>query len=240
MAEPAIIITCEHATNAIPVELKSEFRGKSRLLRSHRGWDAGALEFAIALRMNLGAPLFVAEYSRLAIDLNRSLHHPKVFSSFTKHVDDKEKQTLIDSYNTYRTRVVSQIRNEIGNRNRVLHLSLHSFTPVLNGETRNCELGLLFDPRRKPEKEFASNLKSAWSALSSSSTQEMRVRLNYPYRGSADGFTKTLRESFPAKKYVGLEIEWNQALLLKLIKRNGALANLADDFTAALMAALTQ
>jgi hypothetical protein len=43
----------------------------------------------------------------------------------------------------------------------------------------------------------------------------LRVKKNYPYRGWTDGLTTTLREQFPAKRYVGLELEVNQALALR-------------------------
>jgi hypothetical protein len=39
------------------------------------------------------------------------------------------------------------------------------------------------------------------------------VRRNYPYRGTADGFTTYLRRQFSARKYLGIELEVNQSLL---------------------------
>jgi hypothetical protein len=42
---------------------------------------------------------------------------------------------------------------------------------------------------------------------------EWRVRRNYPYRGDADGLTTHLRERLPAREYVGVELEVNQALV---------------------------
>ena len=40
----------------------------------------------------------------------------------------------------------------------------------------------------------------------------MKVRFNYPYKGTSDGLTTTLRKKF-GPRYVGIEIEINQKLL---------------------------
>jgi hypothetical protein len=47
----------------------------------------------------------------------------------------------------------------------------------------------------------------------------LRVKKNYPYRGWTDGLTTTLRGKFPARRYVGIEIEVNQALALGPARR---------------------
>jgi len=41
----------------------------------------------------------------------------------------------------------------------------------------------------------------------------LRVRRNYPYRGAADGLTTHLRRQL-GPRYLGVELEINQALLL--------------------------
>jgi hypothetical protein len=39
--------------------------------------------------------------------------------------------------------------------------------------------------------------------------------MNYPYRGTSDGFTAALRKRYAEDSYLGLEIEVNQALLFE-------------------------
>jgi predicted N-formylglutamate amidohydrolase len=51
-------------------------------------------------------------------------------------------------------------------------------------------------------------LRTALRALSPA----WRVRLNYPYHGASDGLTTSLRRTF-GPRYLGVEIELNQALL---------------------------
>ena len=89
----------------------------------------------------------------------------------------------------------------------MLHLSIHSFTPTLNGENRNAEIGILYDPKQAEEKSFAAT----WKEQLQLNLPEYNVRFNYPYLGTADGFTTYLRKKFPIN-YSGLELEINNKL----------------------------
>ena len=88
----------------------------------------------------------------------------------------------------------------------MLHFSVHSFTPVLNGEVRNADAGFLYDPKRKGEKEICLYLQKYLAEQ----VPGVRVRRNYPYLGISDGLTKQMRMRYPEKKYLGIEIEVNQ------------------------------
>ncbi|EMR04461.1 putative N-formylglutamate amidohydrolase [Cesiribacter andamanensis] len=88
---------------------------------------------------------------------------------------------------------------------RVYHLSIHSFTPVLGGEVRDADIGLLFDPDRPLEVALCAH----WQALLQTSLPHFRIRNNYPYLGIDDGFTSHLRLLHP-QQYAGIELELNQ------------------------------
>ena len=88
----------------------------------------------------------------------------------------------------------------------MLHISSHSFTPELNGEVRNADIGLLYDPRRIGERRFCELWKVAFAAAAPA----LRVRRNYPYAGKNDGFTALLRKRHGPNDYVGIELEINQ------------------------------
>lgn len=88
----------------------------------------------------------------------------------------------------------------------MLHLSLHSFTPILNGHKRNCDIGLLYDPQRINEKKFCENFKTIIQKINPS----IITRKNYPYLGIGDGFTSFMRKQIPEQFYSGIEIEMNQ------------------------------
>lgn len=203
-----IVITCEHAGNDIPESYGHLFPADAvGVLASHRGWDPGAWEVATYLADRLNAPLYGCHTSRLLIEVNRSLHHPQLFSEFTTSLDAEAKDRLVlEVYRPYRETVIERMKHSNGN---VLHLSLHSFTPVLHGEVRAVDLGLLFDPARSWEVFCSDFIK----ACLQKSLPKMSLVFNEPYKGVDDGFTTSLREVFPSGGYAGIEIELNQKFI---------------------------
>jgi predicted N-formylglutamate amidohydrolase len=90
----------------------------------------------------------------------------------------------------------------------VLHIGVHSFTDVLDGQVRAVDIGLLFDPARRSESELCR----AWRTGLESAC-DGRVRFNEPYLGTDDGLTTALRAQFPDRAYAGVEVEVRQGLL---------------------------
>lgn len=203
-----IIITCEHAGNDIPESYSHLFRADAAcVLASHRGWDPGAWDVATYLADRLNAPLYGCHTSRLLIEVNRSLHHPELFSEFTASLDVEAKKTLIQEvYRPYRDAVMERMMR---GPDPVLHLSMHSFTPVLHGQVRAMEIGLLFDPANPLEVACCDFMRNSLQ----DSLPTISIAFNEPYKGVDDGFTASLREAFPSGRYAGIEIEVNQKLI---------------------------
>lgn len=177
-------------------------------LASHRGFDAGALEFAADLATKLSAPLFAGTWSRLLIDLNRSAHHPQRIPAKHK-LTAAQRNALHDTvWNPFRQDVADAIRTAIDISGHCLHLSVHSFTPVMNGQARTTQVGLLYDPARSMEAELAGQLQSRLRAATG-----LTIHRNQPYRGVADGHTTALRRLHSGPRYSGIEIEINQAVV---------------------------
>lgn len=206
-----VLLTCEHASNAIPAGYAKYFTKAKRTLQSHRGLDIGALAVFTDLKKIVDAS-FKAHYSRLLIDLNRSLHHAKLFSEWTQPLSPAEHEQIIKKYYLpYREQIEKTIKAAITKGFCVLHLSIHSFTPKLNGQVRHNDIGLLYDSSRSAEKDWCKRLKQQLI----SSAPNLLIRYNYPYQGSSDGLTTALRRRFPANRYLGIELELNQNLALK-------------------------
>jgi predicted N-formylglutamate amidohydrolase len=208
-ARDFFVVTCEHGGNWIPVAHAGLFRSWQRVLATHRGYDLGAIAMARDLAGALQAPLVVSTVSRLVIDLNRSLSNPHVWSTATAALPDAARQRIIDRhYLPYRRRVEALVDGAIRAGRRVIHLSSHSFTPKLHGKVRTADVGLLYDPARRGEVALAARWKSAFAERNPG----LRVRRNYPYAGKNDGFTAALRRRYPPTRYIGMEIELNQAI----------------------------
>lgn len=203
-----LLLTCEHGGSRVPAAFREYFQGAQEALESHRGWDPGALELARLCKRELKAPLIESQVSRLLVELNRSPGHPQLFSVWSQALPAAEREAVLQKfYLPYRERVHRTIEERVRSGGKVLHLSVHSFTPVLNSEVRRAEIGLLYDPQREAERSFCG----LWRSELLSRQPDWRVRRNYPYRGVADGLATALRKKFSASCYAGIELEVNQA-----------------------------
>jgi len=206
----SLLITCEHAGNRIPRRHAALFDGAGDLLASHRGWDPGALTLARLLSRKLASPLFAVTWSRLFVEANRAPTNPRIWSRFTRALPRAERQRILERWwRPHRSSVEEAVAREIARGRRVVHVAVHSFTPELDGEVRSADVGLLYDSRRKREAEFCRH----WGTLLRVREPRLRVRYNYPYDGAADGLTTWLRRLHPQTRYVGIELEVNQALV---------------------------
>lgn len=226
---PAVVITCEHGGNRVPAKYRNCFVEANDALESHRGWDPGALKLAREFSAALKVPLYSSSVTRLLVELNRSRHHPRLFSEFTAELSADQKQCLLDEHwSPYRSQVERAIATAIETSGHVVHLSVHSFTPVWDGETRRTDVGLLYDPQRKYEKEFCQR----WCRALSQSLSELCIHRNSPYRGTSDGFVTHLRRQFSENTYTGIELEVNQKFFLPAQTTAEALAGRTSVYSA--------
>jgi predicted N-formylglutamate amidohydrolase len=214
-ADTFYLVTCEHGGNRIPPRYGPIFRRYRSLLESHRGYDVGALTMARELARALRAPLVASTVSRLLVDLNRSRGHRTLHSEASAALPAEEKaRVLARYYEPYRAEVERHVAGAVAGGRRVVHVSCHSFTPVLDGIERKADIGLLYDPSRPGERELCA----LWRTTLERAIAPMRVRRNYPYRGENDGLTLHLRRRFGPGSYVGVELEINQ----KHVRRGAA------------------
>ncbi|MBM4184160.1 MAG: N-formylglutamate amidohydrolase [Gemmatimonadetes bacterium] len=207
MRPTAVLVTCEHGGKEVPDEYRALFRGRSALLRSHRGWDPGALDLASQLATALQAPLVASTVTRLLVDLNCSPHNPRVFSEVTKPLRRTERLALLERWHRPHW---DAVRSALGAALRAhgcaLHLGIHSFTPVLDGVRRRADVAVLYDPSRPVERELAV----AWARALTREIPARVVRRNDPYRGNTDGLATAMRRELSPSRYVGIEIAVNQ------------------------------
>ena len=203
------IFSCEHGGYEIPAPYQSYFAGQKAILQSHRGWDKGALDVAKYISRRANTKLIDNSISRLLIECNRTLGHGDLFSEFSKPMPQEMRNQLIEEYYVpYRNQLERKIEQHLHHQHQVIHISFHSFTPILNGETRKTEIGILYDPANNLEHQFAE----AWKASIEEKIDSWRVKFNYPYKGTDDGLTTYFREKYK-ENYAGLELEINTKLL---------------------------
>ena len=233
MKSIALIISCEHAVNTIPDAYTHLFKTHLPVLQTHRAIDFGAEALATHLANAIDCTYVKATASRLLIDCNRSLTHPHCFSEWTIDLTPSEKNNLITTYyHPFRQPIIQSIEQHIQAGKQVIHLSIHSFTPTLNGIKRETDIGLLYDPKHTTEKNFAHHFKKTLATQAPT----YRVRMNYPYKGTSNGLTQQLRKNYDEHNYIGLEIESNQALFLHQISEQALIQAITQTLRAILTA----
>ena len=116
---------------------------------------------------------------------------------------------LNNFYHPFREKTGLWLAARHADGDQVVHLSVHSFAPVLDGKVRDVDIGLLYDTGRPDEAFFADLWRSRLLAL----RPTLKVRFNVPYRGRSDCHCRTYRDMYGSSDYVGIELEVNQSLV---------------------------
>jgi len=209
VADPLFpLFWCPHAGCQVPAELAGQFAGREAQLATHEGHDVGALRLSQQFGASFATSVISSVVSRMVVDLNDLPQGRGVFSVVTRGLPAARREELVAAYaRPYHERLHRRIVELTGAGRRVLCLAIHTFAPVLRGETRQAEVGLLYHPERAAEAALAG----AWQAALATAAPELRVRRNYPYRG-AGGYPAELRRRYPAEQLLVMKLEVNQSL----------------------------
>ena len=203
---PRLLLTCEHASPDMPDEyqglgLTAAYRGE------HIAWDIGAAAVTEELAAQLGAPAVLSAASRLLVDCNRDLCDADLMPATSHGVaipgnacieGDERAQRLARFYEPYH----SAIDAVLSGCPQALLLSVHSFTPELNGSVRAFDVGVLFDGFDALAQTLADSIAATGLA----------VRMNEPY-SALDGLIFSARSHGRGHGVPYLEIEINNRLL---------------------------
>jgi predicted N-formylglutamate amidohydrolase len=131
------LLTCDHAGNAVPAALNGLGLAPG-LIERHIGWDIGAASVTRLLSQQLGAPAILTAYSRLVIDCNRDPADPSSIPEMSDGTVVPGNRGLSPAARARRQRF-----HAAGSAPALL--SIHSFTPVMNGTARPWHVGILWD-----------------------------------------------------------------------------------------------
>ena len=152
-----LVFISDHAGRAIPQSLGKLGLSQAEL-DQHIGWDIGIGDMARRMAVALDAPASIGGYSRLVIDCNRRLDDPSSIAQESDRIpvpgnrgltaaDRKARAaSIFQPYHDAIEAIIAAKRNE----GRVpAIISLHSFTPRMNGFARPWHVGILWnrDPR---------------------------------------------------------------------------------------------
>ena len=209
-----LVVSCEHASPELPPSFQSLGLSASDLL-SHSSWDEGAAVVAKEVAAAFGVFPYLGGWSRVLADLNRSPENEQSVpeTSFGLYVPGNYRLSSRDRaerlrryHRPYREVVRRAVRDVIDKGDVCLHLAVHSFTDEIDGVPRDGEAGVLYDPEHPLEARFAEKMLFVMRGL-------LDTRPNYPYLGTADALSTTLRKEMPPELYAGVEIELSHGLV---------------------------
>ncbi|MEV8466805.1 N-formylglutamate amidohydrolase [Fluviibacterium sp. DFM31] len=225
----AVVLACEHASNAIPASLNG--LGLAPADRtSHAAWDIGAQDLSLALSQRLDAPLVLSRVSRLVHDCNRPVGAPDAIPARSEVIEVPGNRDLTAEARRQRETEVHAPFHALLAEVLAAHpvppvlVTVHSFTPVYHGTPRAVELGFLHGPDDRLARAMLSAVRDV-SGLQSA--------LNAPY-GPSDGVLHTLEVHALPQERLNVMIEVRNDLL----RTPAQCAAMADTLAAALAVAL--
>jgi predicted N-formylglutamate amidohydrolase len=146
----AFLIVCDHATNHVPAALHNlgvsdEDRAK------HIAWDIGTERIGRQLADRFNAPAIICGTSRLVIDCNRPLTNATLVPPVSDNIriPGNENLSVVDVgrriesfYLPYHAAIHAAIERFKQRGVEPVFLSIHSFTPTMNGKARPWEIGI--------------------------------------------------------------------------------------------------
>lgn len=183
-----VIVCCDHAGFRVPARL-GDLGLAAAAFDTHIAGDLGAREVSEMLARRLGAPLLLANYSRLVIDLNRHLSDPTLIPTVSDGVEIPanmnltvaERRQRIDQlfapYHEIYRALVDDMQARFA---RGLIVAVHSFAPRLMGQTesRPWDFGILWNEQREMAEALIANLRAAGDG-------DLCIGDNQPYHANA-------------------------------------------------------
>jgi predicted N-formylglutamate amidohydrolase len=148
-----LVLSCDHASNRIPRRL-ADMGMPTDALRRHIAWDPGASEVTRRVAARTGASALLCAYSRLVVDCNRRLDDPTLILNLADGEAVPANQNLTPQaraariaaiHMPYHDALQAEIDQRVAAGTPPALVSIHSFTPVLQGTRRPWHAGVLWD-----------------------------------------------------------------------------------------------
>lgn len=161
-----ILIVCDHASNRVPAALDNVGLSRAELAK-HIAWDPGTEDIGRYMSEKLDATAFFATYSRIVVDVNRGENSPECMREVSDHIHvpgnknlsaAEKRQRLDEIFWPYHRALAAQIKTYRKKGIVPLIVSLHSFTPEMDGYKRPWEIGVLWNKEETIARRLVESL----------------------------------------------------------------------------------
>lgn len=208
------IVICDHAGEAFPEKLN--FLGITDGDRKkHITYDIGTKWIGEYIGEKLNAVTFVANYSRLVVDVNRDESRddfmPQISDNIiipgNRNISSEEKWARIDEiYLPYQNSIRSCVDEFLKHKIGPFLLSIHSFTPFMNGKDRPWEIGILWSEEHSIPKDIIKSLRD--------NNPELSIGDNEPYSLKAGkDYNNTVELQATSRGLPSLVVEFRQDMV---------------------------
>jgi len=148
-----VLLICDHASRAVPRVLENLGLSDTDLAK-HVGWDIGAAALTLELSRRWDAPAVLSGFSRLVVDCNRTLGEPTSMPAVSDGIavpgnarltDEQAAARAAACYWPYHEAVSAALDRFAAAGVAPAVVSMHSFTPRMNGMDRPWHVGVLWD-----------------------------------------------------------------------------------------------
>ena len=205
LAETPVLLVCDHASCRFPKSL-GDMGLDPFARRCHLAVDIGAGPLTEQLAASLGVTAVLAQYSRLVMDCNRQLMDPSAHLEYgdgilvpgNRNLHQAEKDLRASTlYWPYHDALDKQVQRLSKLGPPPAFIAIHSFTPVMNGEARPWEMGVLWDTDMSLRNIFLEDFRAAGYFVGD----------NEPYSGKApQDFTIDHHAEEIGLPHIGIEI----------------------------------
>ena len=206
-----LLISCEHATCAVPEANRELFQNEEELLTSPDGWDPGALNLAQAMAMKFRTPLVHGEITKLLIDLHAA-EDSRRWSFFGKKLTDAQRAKMVERHLvTHMAALNQRVADEVKRVGQVLHISVHTFPTNEAVSLIEAHIALGFDPAN----EVAANAARRWVKAFRAYAPDLSMEMNPAAPLINLGVTKVVASQHRTPGYGGLVLEVSQSFFLE-------------------------
>lgn len=195
LSEFPVLLVCDHASCRFPLAL-GDMGLDPFARRCHLAIDIGAGSLTERLARSLGCTAVIAQYSRLVVDCNRELMDPGAFLEYgdgiivpgNRNLSQADKDRRADAiYWPYHHAIDEQLRRLRNAGPPPAFISIHSFTPVLDGVARDVQMGVLWDKDARLPDIFLEELRAAGYLVGDNEPYSGRAPQDYTVDHHAEG-----------------------------------------------------